>query len=207
MLKALFPIALAVSASIPAFANPIVARAVPAGFSITSITSSGTGCPSGSVSYVLNAGGTAISILFSQFSAEVIPSIVGRNTSTCTLNFGVNIPTGYRFTLGAIDYRAFYRLDKGVKMIRRTTYSLTRSTGTASADYEVSGILEGYSAHPDVFDNAVPSRCGGPDTLNLVSRISIDGGISTNGPGRGYAAIDSMDSNAALDTRFLWEVC
>ncbi|RXW14004.1 hypothetical protein EST38_g11850 [Candolleomyces aberdarensis] len=182
MLKALFPIALAISA-ILAFANPIAARAVPAGFNILELTRS------------RKAGRTAISIVFSQFSAEVGPSVVGRNTSTCTLNFGVNIPIGYRFTFEAIDYRAFYRLERGVKFTHLDLH------------YEVSGALEGDFAHLDVFDNAIPSRCGGSDTLNLVSRISIDGGVSTNGLGRGYAAIDTIDSNAGLDTRFLWEAC
>ena len=71
MLKALLPVALAVSA-IPALASPIAARAVPTGFSMqvpfhtpspleltltlssTSISSSGVGCPAGSASYALN---------------------------------------------------------------------------------------------------------------------------------------------------------
>ncbi|RXW14005.1 hypothetical protein EST38_g11851 [Candolleomyces aberdarensis] len=205
MLKALLPLALAISA-IPAFANPIAARAVPAGFSITSISPSGTGCPPSSVFYVLNAGGTAFSIIFSEFSAEAGPGAsAGSDTKTCTLNLGVNIPAGYRFTLEAVDSRAFYHLDSQVKASREFAYSFSGSTGTGTTSSEVSGPLQGDFAHTDAFDDAGPSPCGGSTTLNLVSKISVDNTANTSG--MGFVAIDAMDSNAALDTRFRWEAC
>ncbi|KAJ2936728.1 hypothetical protein H1R20_g370, partial [Candolleomyces eurysporus] len=207
MLKALLPIALAVSA-IPALANPIVSRAVPAGFSmqVPFLTSRLHRCPASSVTYVLNAAGSAFSIVFSEFSAEAGPGAsAGSDTKTCTLNLGMNIPAGYRFSLEAVDSRGFYHLESQVKASRKFTYSFSGSTGTGTTSSEVSGPLQGDFAHIDAFEDAGPSPCGGSTTLNLVSRISVDNTANTSGIG--FIAIDTIDSNAALDTRFRWEAC
>jgi hypothetical protein len=94
--------AAAVVAVVP-FASIEAARAQSQINLTPNVTLSGKGCPSGSVAGVLN--GNTLSLTFNEFYTSAVRKKV--NFSNCTLNVGLNIPSGFTVQPLSISYVGF----------------------------------------------------------------------------------------------------
>jgi hypothetical protein len=84
------PIPFPLPTPVPAPPAAPPATAGPAGFNITNIGLNGSGCPIGTTSYVLSPDKSAVTILFSQYTATTGPTIAKtENRKNCQITLTV----------------------------------------------------------------------------------------------------------------------
>ncbi|KAF6752595.1 hypothetical protein DFP72DRAFT_904152 [Ephemerocybe angulata] len=105
-------VSLVVLASLVAAAPSLVARAVPAGFAVTSTSYSGAGCPASSAVVNVAADSSAFSVVYSEFTLNVGPSLPSPDTKVCTVTLNLAIPSGYTVGLEPLESGSF-RQDDG----------------------------------------------------------------------------------------------
>lgn len=71
------------------------------------IEARGNGCPEGSFSYALAPDGSALSVLFNQFTAESTSETDPRQRSVCNLVLRLRMAPGYGVGIVQADYRGF----------------------------------------------------------------------------------------------------
>ncbi|TEB35226.1 hypothetical protein FA13DRAFT_1772365 [Coprinellus micaceus] len=181
----------------------------PKGFNITSLGLNGSGCPSGSAFYLLNADRTAVTVTFSQYYAEVGPNIpISSNRRNCRLTFGVTVPPGFTFGVANVDYRGYYQLDSKVTASQNSLYYFQGQLVQATARSDLVGpISAGDYLYRDTFDlvSIVLAPCGGSTVLNVQSELRTNNQKNTKGSG--YIANDSIDATLTQTFNFKWQTC
>jgi len=96
------------------------------------VTEGGNGCMTGSVGSVIAADNSFMTIIFSQFFAEVGPYVRNRHRAYCRLNVTLNSP-GWTLDIDSMDFRGYYKLDPGVNATIKTKYKFGEQQGKVCA--------------------------------------------------------------------------
>lgn len=96
----------------------------------------GDGCPSGSVSAVVSPDGTAISLLFDQFSLSIQPGkyVMPQLRRFCRFRIPLDLAAGFNLDVSKIDYRGFAHILNGNRAFIITTGSIP-----SLADFTIGG--------------------------------------------------------------------
>lgn len=81
--------------------------AAPKPLAVDLIEARGNGCPDGSFSYTLTPDGSALSVLFSKFTAQATSETDPRQRSVCNLVLRIRMAPGYGVGIVNADYRGF----------------------------------------------------------------------------------------------------
>ncbi|TFK28356.1 hypothetical protein FA15DRAFT_701034 [Coprinopsis marcescibilis] len=181
----------------------------PAGFKITSLGVLGTGCPPGTSYYVLSPDNSAVTVTFSEYFAQAGPGIpIAQNRRNCRLTFGVNVPPGFTFAIGTVDYRGYYQLDRGVTGGQSASYYFQSLLNESFARKELVGPVDGADyIYRDQFDLIATntSPCGVSTVLNVNTELRVSN--TGNRQGSGYIATDSVDAHLNTTYNFQWQTC
>ncbi|KAF8969181.1 hypothetical protein BDZ97DRAFT_1796418 [Flammula alnicola] len=181
----------------------------PAGFAITSFGVNGSGCPPGSVFYLLNGENTAVTVTYSKYFAEVGPGIpISSNRKNCQLTFGISIPPGFSFGVVNADFRGYYQLDSKVTAVQDSLYYFQGNLNQATTYNTLVGPVDGAdytyrSPFNLTFTNLSP--CGTDAVLNIESDLHASN--ADNNKGSGYIATDSTDASFVQTFNFQWQTC
>ncbi|PPQ99392.1 hypothetical protein CVT24_005375 [Panaeolus cyanescens] len=190
-------------------AEPRAIAAGPSGFNITSLGVNGSGCPPGSVYYLISQDKSAVTVTFSQFYAEAGPGIpISANRKSCQLTVGVRVPPGFSFGVANVDYRGYYYLDNKVTANQQSIYYFQGQLVEATARSTLTGPVLGKDyTYRDSFDlySTVLSPCGKDTVLNIKNELRTNNAQNTKGSG--YIATDSIDASLRQTFNFHWTTC
>jgi len=147
----------------------------------------GSGCPSGSASFVLAANKQAVTILYNSFSAAVGPGVsVSQNRASCQLSLAIKVPSGQKVALTSVDYRGFYQLDSKVTATQSALYYFQGNLIQSNANGNLVGPVTGaeYTYRNSFsFSNSNTSPCGASTVMNIQTSLSVSNSANTKGTG------------------------
>lgn len=181
---------------------------------IESFTSSGQGCPSGSVSLQLSPDGNAITVLYDRFQLQALGSSLPNLEMNCRIDAVIRKPKMMGFSVESVDFRGFVQLDAGVKASQKVkvlaggSKRLRKLSGDFGYERWQGPLAQSYML-------TAISPFEAPEVLNCIpfskkTKMSIQSKIKiTNaGGGRtGLLAVDTADGRLAQKYNIKWHNC
>jgi hypothetical protein len=177
--------------------------------SIQKIRSFGNACPANSVQAIVSPDGSALSILYSQFHADVGGPLLGATHMDCEIQIEMSKPVEVTPQLKSVDMRGFVSLDAGMGAQEWSEFELdfgrashefarTQFRGPISQTYILSARRPGASQQ-------LP-RCNSSPLahMRINSHFRVEGGS----PERvGTLSVDSLDSLMVHTYHLDWQPC
>ncbi|KAL1866309.1 hypothetical protein Daus18300_006770 [Diaporthe australafricana] len=189
----------------------------PSGISIVSVSYSGKGCPSGSVSTSLSADKTVVTLGFDKFQAYIGPGTsVADHFKSCNLILTLKYPPAYSFAVVSSTYHGYAQLDSSVTGKFYSTYflsSLASATFSTSTSVLGGGTWESGSVYTksDTIStpNLIFSPCGllgigSAALLNIGNTISLS---SSNSSASGLMTNDDATVATTQQVALKWFTC
>ncbi|KAH6681350.1 hypothetical protein B0J14DRAFT_613341 [Halenospora varia] len=178
---------------------------------IDSASSSGNGCPQGSVSTTLSPDKTVITFGFDAFQTYIGPTAAQADrTKSCQLHLSLKYPSGFQYSVTDATYHGYARLDPGVTGNFLSTYYFSQSASqTCTTKTSISGKewLTGqvYTKADHVETTSVIwSPCGATGLLNINNRIAL---TSTNASATGEVSNDDATVSFTQIAHVGWRKC
>ncbi|KAG9235544.1 hypothetical protein BJ875DRAFT_373994 [Amylocarpus encephaloides] len=179
----------------------------PSQVTIKGITTSGTGCPQGSVGQFLDSSRQTFTLIFDQYVASIGPDAPNvDNRKFCQINLQLHYPQGFQYSIMSTIYRGFVQLDSGVTGSQGATYYFTGQSAQVSTKSSFKGPISKDYTITDTLNIAstIWSPCGADLPINIKSQISLS---STNKAGTGLLTTDSVDGKITWVTGIQWRRC
>ena len=158
---------------------------------LSTVADAQSGCPQGTFSVVNSPDGSALSILFDDFSVTAGAS---QNTDrkTCSLTVPLNLAAGYSLGVYKVDYRGFARLFSKQYSELTVDYALGPKNKSRKYDRKIKGPTEGDFLFTENIGAGLMKRvgCGDAAVLNVAVTLQLQTGGETE---EAMAALDSAD--------------
>ncbi|KAF2815977.1 uncharacterized protein BDZ99DRAFT_471273 [Mytilinidion resinicola] len=174
---------------------------------IKAITYGGTGCPQGSLDYIISDDRTTVTLIFDSYVASIGPGIaVTEQRKNCQLNVDITYPGGFQYSVFSADYRGYAAIDKGITGVLKSTYYFSGQTQQTSTEYDFVGPVNGdYLKHDEADSTSVIwSPCGAEGMLNINSQVRL---TSANSSSSGLLTTDSLDAKFLQVVYVGWQTC
>lgn len=165
------------------FLLPAVALAAPAPASaeqiqITSVTTSGSGCPSGSVSTTISEDRTVLTLGFDKYQANLgVGAALHDRERDCLVLLNLKYPTGCTTSAVEATYHGFAQIDKGVTGTASSSYILSSGIATNSNSqnrFETAAFAQGQVwTEQDVVGTTVVARSKWEQSINMLVRTRL----------------------------------
>jgi len=179
---------------------------------IISASTSGNGCPQGTVTTSLSPDGTVITFGFDAFQTYIGPNIpLSEWTKNCQLHLNLQYPGGFQFAVVESTYHGYAQLDPGVTGTFLSTYYFSQDAGsTTTTRTSIQGGGEWALGQVYTKQDKVPtaaviwSPCGATGILNINNRIALTTRNST-----AYGQISDDDATVAFTQQVHvdWQPC
>jgi hypothetical protein len=131
----------------------------------------------------MNQSKTTFSVLYDQFVASIGSGIpITENRKNCVLNFRINVPQGFQFSVTQVDFRGYARLESGVNGLQKVIYYESGSVEQFTAQSSFRGPMEMDYVLSDRVGMLTWSDCGKSINYNVNAQVRLDKGMS-NGQG------------------------
>ena len=145
----------------------------PGQVTLTGVTYAGSGCKAGTVEVSLSPDWATFTIIFDDYKATIGPgSKFSDQVKNCNLDFKVNYPPGYQFTLYKNVYTGYALLDSGVTAKQTSSYWFAGFVGDKptfqSTWYGPYNDLYNFT---DTLQNTLYSPCSASTTLNVNTQL------------------------------------
>lgn len=179
---------------------------------IVGASTSGNGCPQGTVTTSLSPDGTVITFGFDAFQTYIGPGTVPADwTKNCQLHLNLQYPGGFQFSVVESTYHGYAQLDEGVTGTFLSTYYFSQDAGsTTTTRTSIQGggawaLGQVYTKQDKVPTAAVIwSPCGATGILNVNNRIAL-----TSRNSSAYGQISDDDATVAFTQQVNvgWQPC
>ncbi|MDR7276179.1 DUF4360 domain-containing protein [Catenuloplanes atrovinosus] len=159
---------------------------------IAGVTTSGPGCPRGSV--LAEAHGDHFTIIFSAFTATAGPSATNADLSRqCTVAVRVRLPEKRTFAATAVTQRGFTDLASGATARSKRTFWWSAGPTTSMVLSEYRGPLDTNWATDDevATETGADAPCGGTTTFNAELQLTASAPRKSSEPA--LFTLDSVD--------------
>jgi len=153
------------------------AETPPSGVQITSITYGGTGCNQGTLSVSVSNAGGMCPIVTKNLVAQAGPGVsVDDGRKFCQINFGITYPSGYSFTVLAVEYLGYVNLLANSDGYVQSTYYFSGSTDQVVSRVNFTGPLTTGFDKRDAVVWGTWSPCGTTESsLNVKQEVGVGG--------------------------------
>ncbi|EMR63777.1 putative secreted protein [Eutypa lata UCREL1] len=181
---------------------------------IISASTSGNGCPQGTVTTDLSPDGTVVTFGFDAFQTYIGPGTsVADRSKNCQLHLNLQYPGGFQFSVVEATYHGYAQLETGVTGTFLSTYYFSQDAGatyktTTRTSIEGGGVWElgqVYTKQDQVPTAAVIwSPCGATGLLNVNNRIALTSSNTT-----AFGTISDDDATVAFtqQVHVNWQAC
>ena len=168
-----------------AFARPPV-------FAVSSQAVEGQGCPAGSFNVVTAPDGSALTVLFDNFSIKGPDANAAIARITCTVEIPLHLPDGYSLGVYKVDYRGFAHLDAKQRAELDINYGVLRHNRSRNFRRGIKGAYDGDFNFTERLGAGLMKRagCGEDAVLNFAAALTLQAGV---GSGQATMALDSVD--------------
>ncbi len=176
---------------------------------ITGLTYGGSGCPRGTVGVDIAPDGTAFTLIFDAFLAQIGPGVpLPESRKNCQVNFTVHVPHGFTYAITSVDYRGFANLAAGAQGLQKSTYYFQGQAPQASTWTPFSGpMLEDWHLRDEIDVAAlVWAPCGETRSLNINAQLRVNKGTAS-ASSSSFMAMDSEDGNIEQIYHVAWAAC
>ncbi|WP_436742814.1 DUF4360 domain-containing protein [Streptomyces radiopugnans] len=168
------------SASLLSAQGAPAAEAPPAAVGIDVLTVNGSGCPAGTAQVTVSEGGTAFTVTYDGYLAQVglaaDPTDLRKN---CRLVLRVDAPAGHTYAVSGLEHRGYALLQRGASAVQQTSYHFQGSAGTATVSRSFTGPYRGaWRTSDDGGDERVWAPCGEQRDLNVNTSLRVSAGTS-----------------------------
>ena len=175
--------------------------------SIESVRTTGIRCPAGSVATNLSDDGTAMTLLFDEFIAELGEGTRRRILERCTVDIKMNVPPGWSMGLFCVDVRGYADLDATVSASQTINYHFgqgaPREIANVSLEGPFSDDYENFTQIPVQSINWSPCDRRQQD-LSIITHLSLQREHSDQ---LGLMTVDSLDGELKHHYGIMWRQC
>jgi len=195
-----------------ASAAAISPRAAPSSLTIVSVSTSGNGCPQGTVSTTISPDRQILTVGFDSFYTYIGPgTAVSDRTKNCQLHLNLKYPAGFTYAVIQSTYHGYALLETGVTATFFSTYffssdaaktTTTRTTLTGGGEWAAGNVYTRVDAVPNA--SIIYAPCGTTSILNLNNRVAL---TSTNSKAAGEVSTDDQTVDLTQQIHFNWLSC
>ena len=172
---------------------------------ITDVSYRGSGCHQDSVTWVLSPGAQALSVLFSDFTAEDFPDTPpASRRKKCRVTVELAYPPGWQYAIYRVDYRGGAYLDEGTWGRQQARLHL-RGAGAVPSHMRIEGPHAGnYLVSSSIEPNARAwSQCRPTGTLTIDASIHVHARQGRSA----LMTVDSIDGVVEQTYDIEWRRC
>jgi len=165
---------------------------------ITDVKYGGSGCKAGTAAVSHSQDLQTVTVIFDEYIAAIGPGIsFVEKHKNCNLNFKINYPPGYQYTLYKTDYTGFADLQKGITAKQQSQYWFAGFGGKATLQSTFYGPYSQTYTFTDVLATElwVWSPCGASTTLNVNTDLFLSSSDSKASGTISTAVIDTTVKN------------
>jgi len=164
--------------------------------SLPALAQGADGCPEGSYSIVVSPDGTAVSILFDQFSLQGgDPSVRGMQRKVCRISSPLTLPANLSIGVYKVDYRGFAKLAAKQTAQLDVQYFLGPRDNEHGRVFKrkIKGPHEGDYLFTENIGAGQMKRvgCGTAAVLNVGITLGLNGDLRAGGA---MASLDTADA-------------
>jgi hypothetical protein len=174
------------------------------------VAANGSGCPADTAEVTVAPDGTAFTVSYSQFTAQVgigaAPTDFRKN---CQLGLNVHVPQGYTYAISGTDYRGYAHLAAGAAAAETAFYYFQGEPQTTRIRHNFTGYLDGDWQRTDTVGISSLSflRCGAHRNLNVNTELRVSGGTSNMKKSTSFMTMDSTDGRIDTVYHVAWKKC
>ncbi|MFD5813075.1 DUF4360 domain-containing protein [Streptomyces sp. NPDC127038] len=150
---------------------------------VDSVAANGTGCPQGTAAVAVSPDGSAFSVTYSNYLAQVGPgSAPADSRKNCQLDLAVHVPGGLTYAIVSTQYNGFASLAPGASGTQRASYHLQGNAATSKTHNFAGGFTGDWQTTDTVPVAAlVFAPCGQESNLDINTELQVDPGTSSPG--------------------------
>ncbi|MFJ9774344.1 DUF4360 domain-containing protein [Kitasatospora sp. NPDC101157] len=176
---------------------------------IDSVTANGTGCPTGTSAVAVSPDGTAFTVTYSNYIAQIGPGTSPADArKDCQLSLRVHAPGGYTYAVVSAGYSGFASLAAGASATQRAGYRFQGDPRTTTSNHHFKGPFDNNWRTTDTVPVAalVFAPCGEERSLDITTELQIDRGTSSPSA-TSFMEMDSTDGRITTVYRLALQRC
>ncbi|MFH9350393.1 DUF4360 domain-containing protein [Kitasatospora sp. NPDC017646] len=149
---------------------------------IDGVTADGTGCPTGTAAVAVSPDGTAFTVTYSKYIAQIGPGTSPTDAQKdCRLSLRVHAPGGYTYAVVSAGYSGFASLAPGASATQRASYHFQGDPRTTTSNHHFKGPFDNNWQTTDTVPVAalVFAPCGEERSLGINTELRVEQGTSS----------------------------
>lgn len=172
---------------------------------LRAMTTSGLGCPAGSVATNVSPDAKAFTLLFDAFTLNFDPDNGLSATSlACKVQLDLTTPPGWQVTVLTIDWRGFADLSAGASVRLDTTFTFSGKTPTRFSSTLASPLSGDYQIRAEAtLTTATWSNCD----AHKILTVDLGTNLLPHGSDAAILSVDTVDGELHHVAGLAWRRC